>query len=365
MKYPIVKPYLPKLETYQKRIADIYDSGWVTNNGPCVQELEQALADYLDVEHVLLVANGTLALNIAYQALGISGTVLTTPYSFAATASSLITHGASPEFIDIDGKTLNIDITTATERQLQSASAVVAVHVYGNPCDDAQLQRIAEQYNLKVVYDAAHTFGVNYQDKSLLAYGDAATVSFHATKIFHTIEGGAVIFKHKKDYLKAKEIINFGFNKQQFPDCVGTNAKMSEMHAAMGLSLLPQFEEIKVHRQSLYQHYEAALSDMVDTIEWMPSSLPNGSYFPIFLQNEAELLSLVDVLTQSGIQSRRYFYPSLNEVPAYGMKGNTPIANDISRRALCLPMYTELTKQGVDDIASVVIEHLKEIRKAK
>ncbi|TMO67089.1 DegT/DnrJ/EryC1/StrS family aminotransferase [Pseudoalteromonas aurantia] len=362
MKYPIVKPYLPPLENYQNKIENIFNSGWLTNNGPCVQELEKKLAEYLGVEHVLLVANGTLALSVAYMALEVSGKVLTTPYSFAATASSLLAGDLEPEFIDIDPQTLNLDINSASQAQLEKASAVVAVHVYGNPCNDEQIKEQAAQYNLKVIYDAAHTFGATYNGKALLSYGDAATLSLHATKIFHSLEGGAIIFKHKEDYLRAKQIINFGFDSQQYPGVVGINAKMSEVHAAMGLSLLPLFPDILTKRQALWTAYQNALENDLTTIKWSDNSKPNGCYFPVLLNDEAEVLFLISQLAAHGIQTRRYFYPSLNTVPAYGMSGCTPIANDTAQRVLCLPMYTELSLEGVGEITQILLDRLRRYR---
>lgn len=362
MKYPIVRPFLPKNSTYHQFIDEIFERNWLTNNGPCLQELEAKLKAELDVEHLMLVSNGTLALHVAYAALGISGTVLTTPFSFAATASSLLFQGITPEFIDIDLHSYNLDIEKASDEQLDRASAIVAVHVFGNPCDHQRLQAKAQKHNLKIVYDAAHAFGAKLDGKALLSYGDAATVSLHATKMFHTVEGGAIIFKHKADLEKAKKLINFGFNEKQIPDCIGTNAKLSEVHAAMGLAVYEHLPTILEKRARLHGCYTEALGQHLQLQVWHEQSSPNGAYFPVIFKSEDELLFVSAKLTEQGIQSRRYFYPSLSEIPEYGMQGFTPIANEISRKVLCLPMYFDLTPEGITEISQVVIDALTSYR---
>lgn len=368
MKYPIVKPFLPKNHNYTAHINAIFERNWLTNNGPCLQQLEKQLADYLNVEHLLLVANGTLALQVAFAALNIKGSILTTPFSFAATASSLCFAGITPEFIDIDPATYNINIANASDEQLSQASAILGVHVFGNPCDVAKLEQVANKHNLKVIYDAAHAFASNLEQNnklnSVLNHGDAATLSLHATKLFHSVEGGAVIFKHKADYLKAKQLINFGFNAQQFPEFVGINAKMSEMHAAMGLCVLEHIEHITSWRCKLAKRYTELL-EPIKTIQlqaWHEGGGNNGAYMPVVFKSQDTLLKVQAALSNAGVQTRRYFYPSLSKVPAYGMHGNTPIANSISERVLCLPMFTDLTLEGVDEICNHLITALKTLQ---
>ncbi|WP_085298074.1 DegT/DnrJ/EryC1/StrS family aminotransferase [Cognaticolwellia mytili] len=360
MQYPIVKPYLPEFSRYQQHIETVFERNWLTNNGPLLQQLEQRLAEYLGVEHLLLVANGTLALQVAYAALGVKGEVLTTPFSFAATASSLCWQGLKPVFIDIAPETLNINYKSITAAQAEQASAILGVHVFGNPCEVEEIASFAEQNQLKVIYDAAHAFASDYKQGSVLSsvlkYGDASTLSLHATKLFHAVEGGAIIFNKREDYEKAKQLINFGFDKDNMPQYVGINAKMSEMHAAMGLAVLDDIAHITASRKAIVERYHANLVDVagITLQQWHVNGERNGAYMPVLLENEAMLLSLSAQLNDAGIQTRRYFYPSLSQVDVYGKKGRTPIANDVAQRVLCLPMYTALTIEDVDFICERV-----------
>jgi len=359
VKYPIVKPYLPDKDKYQSHLNGVYERNWLTNNGPLVQELESRLAEYLGVEHLLLVANGTLALQVAYAALDVKGEVLTTPFSFAATASSLCWQNLKPRFIDIDAKSLNIDIEAIRKSDLSSASAILGVHVFGNPCEVEKIENIAKEYELKVIYDAAHAFASQYGEESVLHYGDASTLSLHATKLFHSVEGGAIIFKNKAVFEKAKQLINFGFDSQQFPEYVGINAKMSEFHAAMGLAVLDDIDHIASQRRELIDCYHQNLSGTsLQLQDWHDKGQRNGAYMPILLENEAQLLKVVSSLSEQGIQTRRYFHPSLSQVPVYGEVGVTPVANGVSARVLCLPMYTDLSLDDVDVICQSVKQSL-------
>ncbi len=359
---PIVKPFLPKFEAYSARIEDIFERNYLTNNGPVLQELEQKLADYFKVPYLLLVSNGTLAIQVALMALEVKGKVITTPFSFAATSSTLSALSIDPIFSDIDRETLNLDPKAISTDALKSASAILPVHVYGNACDVKTLEALAQEHQLKVIYDAAHTFGAEYDGKPLLAYGDAATISLHATKIFHTVEGGAVAFKNKADYEKAKQLINFGFDANNMPNLVGINAKMSEIHAAMGLSLFEHVESITSHRAQLAAQYINNLKGHVSFPFFTETCKPNGAYAPIILNNEAELETLQAHFASLEIQTRRYFYPSLSLVECYKGAGETPIANDICSRVLCLPMYYELSFEQVDYICDTVIDFLKQYR---
>jgi len=354
IKYPIVKPYLPNQDKYHQQITEVFSRNWLTNNGPLVQALERRLAEYLGVEHLLLVANGTLALQVAYAALNVKGEVLTTPFSFAATASSLCWQGIKPHFIDVDADSLNFDVDAVTPELAKSASAILAVHVFGNPCEVDKIDQVAEKYDLKVIYDAAHAFASNYDGKSVLNYGDASTLSLHATKLFHSVEGGAIIFNNKEDYTKAKQLINFGFDSANFPQYVGINAKMSEFHAAMGLTVLDEIDHITSQRKALITQYHQQLTGLIQLQVWHEKGERNGAYMPILLNSEQHLLAVSELLLAEGIQTRRYFYPSLSQVPAYGMQGETDIANDISARILCLPMYTDLQLADVDIICAKV-----------
>ncbi|REL30223.1 DegT/DnrJ/EryC1/StrS family aminotransferase [Thalassotalea euphylliae] len=362
---PIVKPFLPELSLYNAQVGQIFDRNYLTNNGPVLRELEAKLAEYFGVPHLLLVANGTIAIQIALMALEIKGKVITTPFSFAATSSTLAAMGLTPEFADIDAQSLNIDPKTISEAQLAHSSAILPVHVYGNACDVDELASLAKQHDLKIIYDAAHTFGAKYKGKALLSYGDAATISLHATKIFHTVEGGAIAFKHKQDYEKAKQLINFGFDSNNMPNLVGINAKMSELHAAMGLCLFEYIDNITSHRAELFQRYQEKLDSLVYMQEYAETCRPNGAYAPIILANEAELEGVQEHLAGLAIQTRRYFYPSLSLMECYKGAGDTPIANDICSRVLCLPMYYELSFEQVDFICASVSKFLTYYRGRK
>jgi dTDP-4-amino-4,6-dideoxygalactose transaminase len=352
VKYPIVKPVMPNKQQYVKYIEQVIERNWLTNNGPLLQELECRLAEYLGVEHLMLVSNGTLALHLAYKVLEINNAIATTPFSFAATASSITWEGHTPYFVDISEHTFNINTDLLATKT--SASSIVAVHVFGNPCDVELIEDIAKKNKQTVIYDGAHAFGCQYKGKSLLSYGDAATLSLHATKMIHCVEGGAVIFKDKDKLAAAKQMINFGFDDNNMPANVGINAKMSEMHAAMGLTMLDNVDQIVSHRQQLVEHYQQQLNGVVCFQQWQAHSENNGAYMPILLRCEQQLLTLMAHLTAHGIQSRRYFYPSLSQVDCYGKQGFTPVANDISSKILCLPLYFDLSLADVKNICKQV-----------
>ncbi len=357
-KYPIVKPYLPNQEKYQQYIDNIFDRNWLTNSGPLVSLLEQRLAEYLGVKHLLLVANGTLALQVAYAVLGLKGHVLTTPFSFAATASSLCWQQLKPIFVDIDEQSLNFLIDNVSDADAELASALLAVHVFGNPCEVEEISTFAKKYNLPVIYDAAHALASNFSQQSVLSFGDISTLSLHATKLFHSVEGGAIIFKEEEAYLKAKKMINFGFDADNHPEFVGINAKMSEVHAGMGLAVLDDIEYIIEKRKLLTIRYHELLTgcSAITLQQWHQNSECSGAYMPVIFSSEAQLLNVMELLQVKGIQTRRYFYPSLSQVEVYGQRGETPIANAISERILCLPLYTDLAITDVDYICNVLLD---------
>ena len=255
---PVTRPHLPEKSRYLGYISRCYENGQLTNNGPLVQELKARLEDYLGVQNLLLVANGTLALQIAYKTLGVSGKAVTTPFTFVATSSSLKWEGIEPVFADINGETLNLCPEKTKGVLDPDVTAMVPVHVYGNPCDVDAFDQIAEDHDLKVIYDAAHAFGVRLNGRSILQWGDAATLSFHATKVFHTVEGGAIVFKKREDYERACRLINFGYEEGEIVD-EGINAKMSEFHAAMGLSMLDEIETVLQKRGEVHCRYYEAL----------------------------------------------------------------------------------------------------------
>jgi len=348
--YPIVKPVQPKKSVYFNYIESALNRNYLTNNGPLLQELESKMAEFLGVEHLMLVANGTLALHLAYRALGLQVKVSTTPFSFAATASSLKWEGMTPHFVDIDKRSFNIDHKLLPSNN----NAIVAVHCFGNPCNVEQIELHAAKNSQPVIYDAAHAFASKYKGQSVLNYGDASTLSLHATKLFHCVEGGAIVFRKKAHLETAKQLTNFGFNGQGYPELVGINAKMSEVHAAMGLSLMDMVDDIVYHRKELVFHYLRELKGIVKFQAWHEHGENNGAYMPIILQSEQELLKVMSYLSKKGIQTRRYFYPSLSQVSIYGGEGSTPIANDISQRILCLPLYFDLSLKDVETIAAEV-----------
>ena len=350
----VTKTYLPNKAKYQQYVDEIYANNWVTNNGPLVQRLEKRLAEYLGVKNIVLVSNGTVALEIAYRTLGLKGFVITTPFSFVATTSSLVTNGLLPIFADIDPNTLNIDSNKIEEAITPNTSAILGVHVFGNACEVEKIEQIANKHNLKVIYDAAHAFDVKYKDESVLNYGDISTLSFHATKLFHSIEGGALIINDDELVQKARYLINFGIkNAQEIPE-LGTNAKMNEFEAAMGLCVLDDIEEIKQKRKDILQNYRKELKDLVRFQEQNENATENYSYFPVVFKSEEQLLKVQKALNEKNIFPRRYFYPSLDTLEYIEPKQVMPISRDISKRILCLPIYAELEKDVQESIIKIV-----------
>ena len=338
----VTKSYLPNIEKYKNYIDEIYKTAWLTNQGPLVQKLEKRLAQYLGVKNIVLVSNGTIALEIAYRALDLKGEVITTPFSFVATTSSLVTNRLTPIFVDIDEKTFNLSPKNIEEKITSKTSAILPVHVFGNACEVEEIEKIAKKSNLKVIYDAAHAFDVKYKDNSLLNYGDISTLSFHATKLFHTIEGGAIIANDDELAQKIRYLINFGIkNPEEIPH-LGTNAKMNEFEAAMGLCILDDIENIKEKRKVVIKNYRKELKDLVQFQEQNINASENYSYFPIVLKSEEQLLKVQKALNDENIFPRRYFYPSLDTLEYIEPKQECKISRDISKRILCLPVYVEL-----------------------
>jgi len=355
---PVTKPYLPEIGRYISYIERCYENNQLTNNGPLAQELKARLEEYLGVQNLLLVANGTLALQIAYKVLGVSGKAITTPFTFVATSSSLKWEGIEPVFADIDGETLDLSPEKTRETLNPDVTALVPVHVYGNPCDVEAFDRIAKEHDLKVIYDAAHAFGVRLNGKSVLQWGDAATLSFHATKVFHTVEGGAIIFKKREDYERACRLINFGYEEGEVVD-EGINAKMSEFHAAMGLSMLDEIETVLQRRGEVHCRYYEALKDHFEMPHWKEGATRNYGYFPVLFPSEDALLKTQQRLNEAEIFPRRYFYPSLDTL-GYGQPGGkNPISRDRARRVLCLPMYPALPLCVQDRIISIMVSSQK------
>ncbi len=354
----VTKTYLPNKEKYKQLIDEIYTNGWITNNGPMVKLLEKKLAAYLGVKNLVLVSNGTVALEIAYRTLGVEGDVITTPFSFVATTSSLVTNNLNPVFADIDKETLNIDVDYIEKKISKKTKAIVPVHVFGNACDVEGIQDIAKKNNLKVIYDAAHAFGVKYKNESVLNYGDISALSFHATKLFHSIEGGALIINDDNLVQKARYLINFGIeNAESIPE-IGTNAKMNEFEAAMGLCMLDEIEEINKRRQKVFECYKSDLDGYVQFQQLNNDATINYSYFPILLKDEIELKKVQEALNNHNIFPRRYFFPSLDTLPYIEPKQICQNSRDASSRVLCLPIFPELKEEEQQHIIQTIVTAL-------
>lgn len=349
----ISHPHLPDRRRLDKYVDRIYSTRWLTNGGPLMQELEERLSEYLNVPHLLLVANGTLALQVAYRVLGATNAALTTPFSFVATASSLAWEGIDPHFVDIDAATLNLDPELLPDAPPQGATAIVPVHVYGNPCATTAIDSFASAHDLKVIYDGAHAFGVSHLDQGIGRCGDATTYSFHATKLFHTIEGGAIAFSEEAAYEEAKETINFGLQGADAIGKPGINAKMHEFEAAMGLALLDDIDEIMTSRRLVHDAYMEHLEGPVSYPERTPGATQNYAYFPILFENESTTLAVVAALDDIGVGSRRYFRPSLDTLEYVG----GPVMNrarSAADRVLCLPIHTAMSQSDAIRIAKAV-----------
>lgn len=341
----VSKPFLPPIEDYQNAVESIWKRNWLTNNGPLVNELELKLKEYLGLDHLLYLSNGTIALQIAFKALELKGEVITTPFSYVATTSSLVWEGLKPVFVDIDAKTYNIDPAKIEAAITQDTSAILATHVFGNPCDIDAIQTIANKHGLKVIYDAAHAFGTTYNGRSVFEYGDISTTSFHATKLFHTIEGGAV-FTRDADLLKKMSFLrNFGHDGPEHFAEVGINGKNSEFHAAMGLVNLRYIKQILESRKKQSTFYADNLSSLGVNYQAIVSDTEyNYSYFPILFETEQQVLKHLSVLNANWVFPRRYFYPVLSSLEYVG-KYDVPVAESVSKRILCLPLYHDLTEE--------------------
>ena len=340
---PVTKPFQPPLDELNVHLEDIWKSGIFTNNGPKAQQLESELKEYLGVPDLLFLTNGTIALQLAIKALDLKGEIITTPFSYVATTSSIVWEGCTPVFVDIDKETFNIDPNLIEAKITPQTSAILATHVFGNPCDIDAIDVIAKKYNLKVIYDGAHAFGVKYKEESIFNFGDITTCSTHATKLFHTIEGGFVVSKNKDLMKRISFMRNFGHDGLYEYSEVGINGKNSELHAAVGLVNLKHFKEINRKRGVIYEEYlNNLLSDNIFFQKWNKQSKNNYSYFPILLNDIVNVEELLLFLNKNDIFPRRYFYPSLSEVELFLNKHNTPISSKISSQILCLPLYVGL-----------------------
>lgn len=339
---PVTKPFLPSMAAYQSYVECIWNKQWLTNNGPLVSEFEQEIKKYLDVQNFLYVTNGTIALQLAIKALALQGEIITTPFSFVATTSSVVWQGCTPVFVDIDKETLNINPAKIEAAITPNTTAILATHVFGNPCDIDAIEEIANRHHLKVIYDAAHCFGVKYKGKSIFSYGDISITSFHATKLFHTIEGGGIFTNSEALLQKMAYMRNFGYSGTDTFSEIGTNAKNSEFHAAMGLCNLHYIDEILYKRKELYTYYRINLAFCGLQFQFIePNSDFNYAYFPVIFESEEAMLNCMRQLEKRQVFTRRYFYPSLSALP-YINKTEMPICDSIAQRIMCLPMYHTL-----------------------
>ena len=360
----VTSPLLPDLDEFHQMLKEIWDSKWITNNGSFHRQLEKELADYLKVPYISLFTNGTLPLITALQALHVTGEVITTPYSFVATTHSLWWNGIKPVFVDIDPATCNLDPAKIESAITSRTTAIMPVHCYGKPCDVKEIQRIADKYGLKVIYDAAHAFGVEVDGESILNAGDMSTLSFHATKVYNTIEGGALVMHDEKTKRRIDYLKNFGFKSETEVVAPGINSKMDEIRSAYGLLALKQVDEAIERRREVAVRYRSELRDVpgITFFDDMPGVRHNYSYFPIFVDAQKYGMTrdaLYQKMKDRGVLSRRYFYPLISTFDTYrGLASadpaNLPVANRIADSVLCLPMHHELNEEDLGRIIGLV-----------
>ena len=365
----VTQPALPPLEEFIPYLQQIWDNKILTNCGPFHQQFEQALAENLGVKYVSLFANATLALVTALQALRISGEVITTPYSFVATAHSLKWNGIKPVFVDIDAKTCNLDPAAIEAAITPQTTAIMPVHVYGTPCDTEAIGKIAENYNLKVIYDAAHAFGCRYKEQSLCAFGDISVVSFHATKVFNTFEGGAIICQDAKTKAHIDHLKNFGFVDETTVVAAGINGKMSEVNAAFGMLQLKYIDFCIEKRKQISQYYTDKIKFIrgISLPDPQLSFTPNYSYFPVFVEADYSLSrdALYEQFRQQNVIVRRYFYPLITAFPMYrnarpAQDEELPNARYISSRVLCLPLHPNLEQADLEKVIAILSSYSKQ-----
>lgn len=351
----VTRPFLPKLEDYTELVNDIWKRNWLTNNGPLSTELEIRIKELLNIENFLFLGNGTIAIQMAIQALKLKGDVITTPFSYVATTSSILWENCNPIFADIDEGHWNIDPSKIEHEITDNTVAILATHVFGNGCEVEQIEEIAKMHNLKVIYDAAHAFGVNYKGQSILNFGDISTLSFHATKLFHTIEGGAVVAKDDSVHEVLSLMRNFGHDGPSQFSAVGINGKNSEFHAAMGLCNLKCLDEIMSQRERQYKLYLHFLDGQNLQFQSINENIDyNYSYFPVVLESEEVLEKVVYNLNRKNIFPRRYFHPSINKISIFNNKQSMPISESISNRILCIPLFHELQELDQKLICNII-----------
>jgi dTDP-4-amino-4,6-dideoxygalactose transaminase len=353
---PVTKPFLPPQETYSKYLDGIWQRNWLTNMGPLASALEVKLKEYLNVNHILFVTNGTIALQMAIKALDLSGEIITTPFSFIATTSSIFWEGCQPVFVDIDKHSLNIDASKIEAAITEKTSAIIATHVYGNPCDVIAIEKIAKKHDLKVIYDGAHAFGVQIKGKSIFEYGNISVCSLHATKLYHSVEGGLIITKDSVLLKKLAYIRNFGYNGPEAFAELGINGKNSEFHAAMGLANLDYIAQISQKRKVITERYDEKLKTLrARRPIWHAHSENNYAYYPIVFESEELMLECMEYLKSHEIFCRRYFYPSLAKTLPYLEPQYFEVTDKVAKCILCLPLYPDLSIAEVELICRLLL----------
>jgi dTDP-4-amino-4,6-dideoxygalactose transaminase len=347
----VTKTFFPPIEDYQKQVLRIWDNQWLTNRGALVLELEEKLKKHLSVSNILVMNNGTIPIQIALKILGNNGEIITTPFSYVATTAAIVWENCTPVFVDIHPEYLTIDETKIEAAITEKTTCILATHVFGNPCHVEAIEAIAKKHNLKVIYDAAHAFGVTYNNQSIFDFGDVSTCSFHATKLFHTGEGGALFcadesLRHKMFYSH-----NFGHNGPLDFYGLGINGKISELQAAMGLAVFPHMETILANRKAVVDCYNATLDfSTLKKIKIRENTQWNYSYYPVLFETEEQLLKVQKALNEQQIFPRRYFYPSLNTIP-FVKEVSMPVSQSVAARILCLPLSHDL---GTSDAQKIV-----------
>lgn len=354
----VTKTFLPPQEEYNAILKEAWDNAWITNRGALIQKLEHDLKAFLKIKNIISTTNGTLPLQIAIKALELTGEIITTPFSYVATTSAIVWENCTPVFVDIHPTFLTIDESKIEEKITSKTTAILATHVFGNPCNIEAIERIAKKHNLKVIYDAAHCFAVEYNNKSIFEYGDVSTTSFHATKLFHTGEGGALFCNDEELFHKLYYHHNFGHNGPEAFHGLGLNAKISELQAAMGLTVLPYMPAVITARSKIVAQYKKELTGLpLQMMEIRQNTKWNSSYFPVIFETEEALLKVKEALNKEDIFPRRYFYPSLNTIE-YVKGQNCGNSESISTRIACLPLYYGLESENISKITSLIKTHL-------
>lgn len=356
----VTKTNMPEIEDYISYLQEIWKNNWITNNGKLVQSLENRLKEYLKIKNMVLVSNGTLAIQLALKSLNAGGEIITTPFTFSATTNAILWEGFKPIFVDIDPLTFNISPEEVEKKITDKTVAILAVHVYGNPCEIEKLEKIAHENNLELIYDAAHAFGVEYKNKSVLDFGDMSTLSFHATKVFNTIEGGAIVVNDDHNLEPLMLMRNHGIKSEEEVELAGTNAKMNEFQAAMGLCNLKNIDQQISSRKKLYDYYLNSMEDLNVKFQKLDASTYNYSYMPVCFENKEIRDKVYNELIKENINSRKYFYPLtsdynfLKDNKEYSKENDLINARIISDGILCLPLYPDLELETVDKIVNVI-----------